>query len=254
MSSTPSPSDRAAPPSVTLAARRTSPRSRTSSHSPGPPAKAISTRSAPWSPPASTPRPPITTVAPRCTWLPPRAISTSSSTCSAAAPSPTRRPLGRHTAVGREGQRAHRDRRPIATITERGCRMTIPESRTTPSAAVVAVLLADGWHRATLGSFTIGPLSLGDPTRWATASRRRTTPTRTGRPFSPARLTPSSPSGRSLPAIGAARRGPRSRCGHGAADRTTQPGCVPIRRHRCDPRERWCAVAAERDAASPALR
>jgi hypothetical protein len=40
--------------------------------------------------------------------------------------------------------------------------MTIPESRTTPSAAVVAVLLADGWHRATLGSFTIGPLSLGD--------------------------------------------------------------------------------------------
>ena len=42
--------------------------------------------------------------------------------------------------------------------------MTMPESRTTPSAAVVAVLLADGWHRATLGSFTIGPLSLGDYT------------------------------------------------------------------------------------------
>jgi hypothetical protein len=42
--------------------------------------------------------------------------------------------------------------------------MTIPESRTTPSAAVVTVLLADGWHRATLGSFTIGPLSLGDYT------------------------------------------------------------------------------------------
>jgi hypothetical protein len=42
--------------------------------------------------------------------------------------------------------------------------MTIPESRTTSSAAVVAVLLSDGWHRATLGSFTIGPLSLGDYT------------------------------------------------------------------------------------------
>ena len=42
--------------------------------------------------------------------------------------------------------------------------MTITEAPTTAPTAVVAVLLADGWHRATLGSFTIGALSLGGHT------------------------------------------------------------------------------------------
>ena len=45
--------------------------------------------------------------------------------------------------------------------------MTMPESPTIAPTAVVAVLLADGWHRATLGSFTIGALSLGAHTEAA---------------------------------------------------------------------------------------
>jgi len=39
--------------------------------------------------------------------------------------------------------------------------MTIAESPATAATAVVAVLLADGWHRARLGSFTVGALRLG---------------------------------------------------------------------------------------------
>jgi len=59
-------------------------------------------------------------------------------------------------------------------------------SRTTVAAAtVVAVLLADGWHRVVRGSFTVGPLDFAPaltPTCPASTSKRRTTAPRTGPP------------------------------------------------------------------------
>jgi hypothetical protein len=47
--------------------------------------------------------------------------------------------------------------------------MTIPESS---APEVVAVLLADGWHRVSLGSFTVGAFSLATHTDTKTLGYR----------------------------------------------------------------------------------
>ena len=65
--------------------------------------------------------------------------------------------------------------------------MTIPESPAPAPTAVVAVLLADGWHRATPGSFTIGALSLGAYTDANTVGYRFAEPD-DGNPYGPAVL------------------------------------------------------------------
>ena len=65
---------------------------------------------------------------------------------------------------------------------------------------VVAVLLADGWHRIVPGSFRVGPLSFGAKqalARPVSASRRLTPAVRISPPCWLARWTASSRSGRS---------------------------------------------------------
>jgi len=58
----------------------------------------------------------------------------------------------------------------------------------TPATTVVAVLLADGWHRIVPGSFSVGPLSFEAEAGPGTPGFRFEEETETGSPYRPATL------------------------------------------------------------------
>src|SRR5262249_11570844 len=111
---------------------------------------------------------PITTAAPRCTWPPPGASPRWSATCWRPAPARARWTGGRHPAVRCRSRRPPRDRRAPTAARRRGSPPVSPLRQTRGSssmsenhvagARVVAVLLADGWHRIVPGLFRVGPL------------------------------------------------------------------------------------------------
>ena len=57
-----------------------------------------------------------------------------------------------------------------------------------PATTVVAVLLADGWHRIVPGSFSVGPLSFEAEAGPGTPGFRFEEETETGSPYRPATL------------------------------------------------------------------
>ena len=89
----------------------------------------------------------------------------------AAGADPQDRPVGRHTPVRCPRQRLRRDRSATAGARRTGCPPYPPfrqargnsdmSGNDTAGGSVVAVLLADGWHRIVPGSFRVGPLSFG---------------------------------------------------------------------------------------------